>query len=326
MNKLYSNLYNQNTSRNNLEELLKSFNESEFIPFIGAGLSQPLGINSWEDILEELKDIANNRFSANLKIPGDSKEWPQLASDIFNLFKKNGSESEFYGKLCEQSEPRNCNFTSIHSKLINTFNIFLTTNFDVTIEKAFRYIKNKKPNIQCLPNFKLLDLINGSIVYLHSHKTKKIFIFKKEEYDSFYPSVSKKQPCSRNLESFLERLYREKIIIFLGFSFRDCHLKEYFTKLANQIKDEEKINRQLHNISNYENDKKKIKHFLIISEDTIRIINQQNKFKEIKEFCDKYESINLKTIIYKKQQHIFIEDLLDKLSTEKERKELAFLE
>ena len=326
MNGLNKFLYN-NKSKNNLEELLKLFSEDSFISFIGAGLSKPLGIGNWEELLNRLKKIVKDKFSIDIKFNKESKNWPQLmASYIYNIFNRYNSDSLFYDELIKGLQPQNCSWTSIHFKLIQIFKIFLTTNFDATIEKAFLDIEKRSPNKQCVPDFDPLELKKESIVYLHGNKTKRIFIFKKEEYDQFYPSVSKIQNGSTVLEDFLKILYRKKCFIFFGFSFKDYYLKKYFENLAYRVERDELINEQLYKSSEEGYRKKKYKHFLVISENTFNIIDGKNKYEEIEKICTGFESINIKPIIYQKDYHVFIENLLDYLLKEKKVEKPVVLE
>ena len=47
--------------------------------------------------------------------------------------------------------------------------------------------------LQKLPNFNVLTLFKEkTIVYLHGNNDDKHYIFREEEYDSYYPSVSGK--------------------------------------------------------------------------------------------------------------------------------------
>ncbi len=322
MNELYELLYDHEVSKNNLKELLGLFNEDKFVSFIGAGLSAPLGIGLWKKILQELINMAKNKFSESVEFREEPKEWPQLASEVYNIFEKNDCVVLFYDKLVERLKPTTCSWTAIHYKLVNTFGIYLTTNFDATIEKAFIDIKEKKPNIQCLPDFSLLNLKNESLVYLHGNKTKRIFIFKKEEYDLFYPSVSEIQNGSQVLENFLKEFYKEKCIVFFGFSFEDYYLKEYFKSLPRIIEKEELSKERLYRSSDTEYKRKQFNHFLILSEDTCK----RYRDRKIEGFCEEFESINIKPIVYRNDQHIFIDKLLDQLSIKKDNKKPVSLD
>ena len=96
--------------------------------------------------------------------------------------------------------------------------------------------------------------------------------------------------------------------LFIGFSFSDYYVKEFFFNLAKQIGKEDLINAKFVSESGQVHRERIIKHYLIIDEDNEYFKKYQDKiFDELNQF-------NIYPVIYKKEQHIFLEYLFDKLS------------
>jgi len=120
--------------------------------FVGSGLSIPLGIKSWDELLEDMAEEFDTGLDVKQLI--FQKGYPKTASEIYNSI---GNHEDYLKFLKSQFEPRIDLFSPKHLQIISFFRIILTTNFDSCIENACEFLGNR-PNIQKLPYFDLLNL------------------------------------------------------------------------------------------------------------------------------------------------------------------------
>ena len=150
-----------------------------------------------------------------------------------------------------------------------------------------------------------------TIIYLHGNIKTKIFIFKKSDYDLFYPSVSKNKDGLYWIENFLKEIYRTWNIVFVGFSFKDYYLKKFFFEVKNSIIKEHMIYSDHYSTTNQVTNVGKTipKHFWLI--------DNSSELEYNDELFKKYEEKNILPIIYKEEQHVFLEKLFEYLCMEK---------
>ena len=284
-------------NKDNLTTLIKSFNREVFIPFIGAGPSTILGEPGWEELITNLYKAFGLKIR-RAKLPNGKVDYPKIFS---NLCKKIGDKEQFYKKLFEHLRPTQTEITGFHLKLVDLFHAYVTTNYDSPIEIAFKNqhkTELRKYFFSCYGTNNLKDCV----VYLHGHKEINFCIIKTEDYDYFYPSVNKKNGIPI-LEDFLSEIFTEKNIIFCGFSFDDFYLENFIS--------------YLHAMKPIENC-----HYWLLSESV-------EAFREIMKKADEYNragksdeatavvssffhgKMNIKPIVYKQGEHIFIEKLFE---------------
>lgn len=334
-NDLYSDISNPNIlkkSLRNLSNLISTYNRDKMVSFIGAGTSKPLGISDWEELMKTLCVEANKKgFTKNFEDFSDNTDiWPSLAQDIFNYLKSENKISVYFDVLKKNMVPKINSTTLTLVKLILALNFHLTTNFDNSIEYAytflnylFDYVGAKEKNIvytkYFIPDFSpfFLKKQEASICYLHGNVDKDIYILKKQDYEKYYPSVSNTKSDSKSLEleDFLKLCYKNKYIIFIGFSFQDYYVREFFFNLSKEIEREQKIATELYMESGNVYPEKEIKHYLVIDEEILRFYSEKFGNKKDRNLLhDNFEKYNIYVIIYKKEDYIFLEKLFEFLS------------
>jgi hypothetical protein len=286
------------SNKDNLNNLLRSFDKESFIPFIGAGPSAVLGASDWGELTDNLcKDFHINIKKKKL----DGKvDYPKIFS---NIYKKLSNKNQFYNKLFENIRPTKTEITGFHISLVELFNVYVTTNYDNPIEVAFKRQHNKELQKYFFSCYGINNLKN-CIVYLHGHKDIDFCIIKKEDYDYFYPTISNKNGMPI-IEKFLSEVFTNKSIIIAGFSFDDLYIYKYLNYL-------------------YANNPFKEFHYWLIDESFpiyAGVIQRACEYREsghddkadnvISEFFQ--GKINIKPIVYRSNQHIFIEKLFQKL-------------
>jgi len=301
----------------NYEMLLRSFDRSEFVSFLGAGVSKPLGISDWSNLIDDLLKEAN-KLGFGGTIPDDKDQYPDFAERIFKFFEEKGRGSLYFDTITMRMVP-SINSTSLTLVYLTfSLDIHLTTNFDRSMEYAYRFkeelanllssvSKYKKPSLYFLKNFNISS--NGpSIYYLHGSANEEIYILKKSDYDMFYPSVSGLEGTSvRVVEDCLKYFYGHKNFIFIGCSFEDPYVRSFFFDLAKKVERERFATSSFYNQGGKRYSPRDLKHFLLI-EDGNKFIEKYGE-----EFFSKMEEYYIYPVIYQKNKHIFLEYLFKSL-------------
>jgi len=294
-----------------LQEKYKKDKE-ECIPFIGAGLSKPTGIDGWSDLLISMAEEFN-LYDDEIKEKLKKSSYLQVASDLYN---KIGNHTE-YTKFLNQQFIQSVNLTtSTIIKIVYLFKSIITTNYDTAIEEAHKTIEFVKTGnstinyeIQAFPKFKTTSFIKKStIAYLHGHISNKIYLLTQEDYESSYPTILKKNEPSK-LEDFLKANIQENSLIFFGFSFDDKFFYDFFKHVINESNREKEKNRQFEQYS----DSEQIEHFAFIK------LKKDDKKKNIidnNSLHQKLKEINVKAIYYENTYVELESEYLDQIKTE----------
>lgn len=303
-------------SKKNLEQLFNMYNRTNMVSFIGAGTSKPLGISDWETLMKDLCAQAKIK-GFNGELPGAPKDWPQFAQDIYDYLKEHGCSDHYFKTILSNMILKITSTTATLENLVLALDIHLTTNFDKSIQAAYDHLNDlfersnspslkKSYGLHYLPDFDVPRTTDvSSIYYLHGNIDKGIYILKKSDYDTFYPSVSSCKEPVNQLENFLKERYRHSNIIFLGFSFDDYYVREFFERVAKEIDREAMTVTDFYSQSRKEYEKRSIKHFLVINAGVVD--------KPGVDIYDEFEAMKIYPIIYKDGQHIFLEKLFQHL-------------
>jgi len=278
--------------KKNFEELLRTFDKGTFIPFIGAGPSSILGPPDWRHLLKKMASSSNFKIRLRKNFEG-SIDYPKAFSHLYKKFKEaKKNSSDFFKALFDNVKLDKAGFNPLYLRIWRFFKLCVTTNFDEALRNAYTEyteIKKSKTEIKLREyyfNWVKMDNFENSIVYLHGHKDINFAIVKKEDYDYFYPSVSQKIGIPI-LENFLERIYKEKTIIFIGFSFSDYYIREFFLHLA-------------------KNGKELCRKHFWITNDTCSFYTKE----KILNFYEYWEQFNIFPIVYNHKYDIFVEELI----------------
>jgi len=282
-------------STENYQHLIDRFPQGRFVSFIGAGASKPTGIPSWKEMLEQLINLKG----LDLRVDGYEGRYPELASAIYTRYEELACDNEYYDYLVSISEPTVCHSTSLHHALITTIPVHVTTNFDCVLEKAYvQYKEGITPSCQFFPHFNIDDLGDHSIVYLHANREARRFVFRKEEFDSYYPSVSRVQGSSQ-IESFLGHLFKSRHILFIGCGFNDQYLTGCLEAISRQIALETEIEvRSFGQSLGTAN----VFHYALLHEQV------RHDRRRLKELIEHLEGCQVHTICYRR--HSEIDDIL----------------
>lgn len=218
-------------STNNYRELLEVFPNGSWVSFIGAGPSQPTGIGNWTQLLKKLIRVKD----LDLSVDKHDGTLPQLASDIYSRYNALGCTEEYYEVILSETTPTETHATLFHHEVIKTIRVHVTTNFDNVLDLAYQKYMGRLPaKRQYLPDFNPELLIDESVVYLHANRQEKRFIFRAEDFDFYYPSVSHENG-STSVESLLRHIYRNRQLLFIGCSFEGPYLREALSAMYKEI-------------------------------------------------------------------------------------------
>lgn len=286
-------------NKNNLNDLLSSYSREIFVPFIGAGPSVPLVGLDWENLLNNMRSKLGIKTRIRRSVNG-----PNYPREFSKIYKKLDDRKRFFDVLFNTLKPTQTHFTAFHSYLPDAFDTFVTTNYDLPIEEAYERHRNKKLKRHYFSCYEM-DNLRDCVVYLHGHENITFAVIKEEDYDYFYPTVSMKNGIPI-IEKFLENLYRNRCIIFFGFSFSDRYIIKFLTELA------------LRYMSG--------KHFWILDESTPmynKVAKEAYEYgkkgkkseagKVIRDFYERFSKLGIKPIVYGNKRHIFVEEVIQRL-------------
>lgn len=307
----------QKLSEENFQKLLDIYNADEkmCLPFLGAGISTPTGIDSWKKLLMNMAtNLCKTIKSDDVQNMIEQYGYPKAASLIKKDIK---DEAEYKNFLIKQFEPTNILTTSAIIKIIIKFYSIVTTNYDTTIEEAIKTINYiyKDKNIekldyefQDLPDLSSIKLLRKkNIVYLHGYKKNETFLLTEEDYKLFYPSNYSTEGIE-SLQNFLKEIIESMTLVFIGFSFNDKDFCDFFKRTKDKIESQ----KNLINMT-YNNPKQnEFNHFAFIkfnnekydelekiSNDLgIKVIYYFDKYANLEEYLHKLE----KTKVVKKEE------------------------
>ncbi|MNP98521.1 hypothetical protein D3C85_111390 [compost metagenome] len=207
-----------------MEELLHNYKSNNVILFIGAGVSQNLGLPSWSSLIDII--------AAEL---GFDPEVYQTYGDFLALAEYYILKKGNIGKLRSwmDREWHNIDRSKFESSLIHEyiakgkFPIIYTTNYDNWIEEAHE-----------LYNIKYNKIVNVSDLANTHHSTKEIVKFHGDfsEDDSIVLSESnyfERLKFESPLDIKLRSDILSKSVLFIGYSLSDTNIRQLFYKLTN---------------------------------------------------------------------------------------------
>ncbi len=189
-----SYLLNHAQNKANYDLLIKTYDKTKSVSFIGAGVSKSLGIQDWDGLIDDLHKLLQLYEFKDSK-PDMKCDYPNFAEKIFETLKKRNNEYLFFETIAEKMNPtiNSTSLTLIYLSL--AIDIHLTTNFDRSIESAFNAVGHLSEmfsdnNDYCKPSLYYLGGLdvnsNGpSVYYLHGSIDKNTYILKKTDYETF---------------------------------------------------------------------------------------------------------------------------------------------
>jgi hypothetical protein len=235
-------------NENELVKLVDAANKNELVIFAGAGVSSP-GIPVFEKVVEEAlgnilnqhDNIASLPEKTNVKSSleniltkhADIRSLPEKLDRFQNDVKNDGisvkqSVADVISK--HQEKPENC--SQNHQTLLNFFkdkdNIrIVTTNYDHNFHKAAQELGLESLQQYCQPILPFGDKFKG-IVYLHGRTgDTDSMIMTQTDFSEAYLN-------RQRTRLFLQELFNQYTVLFVGYSFQDELIKYIFKSFNNK--------------------------------------------------------------------------------------------
>ncbi|MBF4502248.1 SIR2 family protein [Savagea sp. SN6] len=207
-----------------IEELKKKYQDKKIIPFIGAGLSIPFQLKSWNAIIQELSHtFLKQEFWPIIKHDLDLGEYQTAIENIKRY--GNIDDQPIQEKIADCYSIRitntNASIDSNYPDLIKqNFKIYLTTNYDRLIEdhipgiNSFNSLTEYTSNTQRLFNDneeKYLFHIHGSV------SNPDTITISSEKYEELY--------LEKRFDNLMKAFSSSYSFLFLGFSFNDTFIR-----------------------------------------------------------------------------------------------------
>ena len=190
-----------------LEKIKEAKEDNKLVFFIGSGMSKDVGLPSWSDLIDELKQELNSKENDFLKIA--------------QLYFLEFGEYEYIKKVKSFFPSEKVNPQNFHKYLIKIPQYIITTNWDTVIEKtiddemALYDIVRKDEDLTNTSSIKKLIKMHGDIEIGN-------IVFKEDDYLEY----SQKFPL---IENYVKSILSTNTVVFLGYSYNDINLK-YITK------------------------------------------------------------------------------------------------
>ncbi|MBO0468073.1 SIR2 family protein [Enterococcus plantarum] len=203
---------------------------TNIVPFIGAGISVPLGLVNWSEMIGELSISCSENVKGGIQFFLGTNRYlecfDEIISDPQNQLTKDIESIKY--KISEMFSfekidmERDNNYDDI---LMSDYPLIMTTNYDEVIDKVGEKYDYKTVIFKNIEDIKSLEKF-PSIVHLHgssSYQDKGSMVVNIDDYKNLYDDPK----CMRRLQSLLGN----KSILFMGYSLDDY----YFMKQLMEI-------------------------------------------------------------------------------------------
>ncbi|WP_051688340.1 SIR2 family protein [Desulfofalx alkaliphila] len=209
-----------------LDELAQEIKEKRIIPFVGAGISRNLGLPGWESLIYKVAEDLDYHPQV-LLMHGD---FLQIAE--YHILKY-GSKNRIAKIIDRNLRDTGYDISSskAHEYLVKlNFPTIYTTNFDETLEEAFKYHRYPYCRIATLDDILCAQENVTQIVKFHgSLDHDETLVISESDYHN---RLDMNGPIDIKLRSDL----LGKTVLFLGYSFRDLNVRYMWSKLFKIMK------------------------------------------------------------------------------------------
>ena len=207
--------------------------EGQTVPFVGAGIPAQIGFPSWKKhLIDQGKTSGINASHVNTLL--NEGRYEKLIEEIEGKGYRDAFLREIKDVFSEKLEPNDT------CRLITDLfpNKALTTNYDQTLEQAYKTFKSSKIKIIESSNIlENLDYTRTTVIKLHgdiNYPTK--CIISKRQYEDAYGLES--LDLSKPIPTLLKSYFETKSLLFLGCSLNRDRTMEVFKAAKDANPDE----------------------------------------------------------------------------------------
>lgn len=318
-------------SLQNLRALRLTFKKQsdKAVSFVGAGISKPLGVPDWSDLMialvEECTDLAMRYFAETVADNGRRQfrgsvrpeEYPRIADEVFNAL-----GYQRYTEIIKQHmQPTINTTTATLQQLVLAVSVHLTTNFERYIEATYNYLERMIRNsggtfarTLTVKDFtQATDYPSSSdpdwLCYLHASVDRGIFVLPEREYKRVYKHVG----GAGDVHECIKHFFRHHHLLFVGFSFDDPYVKGCVERIAAELEQSDQIYKKQQRDYGRDYSPREQRHFLLIDSGPENAIwHGRGQDKEYY-FAD-WHRLGILPIVYEAGRHVFLQYLFEELA------------
>ena len=206
--------------------IINAVSTNELVIFVGAGVSRIVGCMGWEDLAKQLIDrtseLTNSegrrfikyRAIESIRNTNDNKKKITIC---YEILKSQGREEDFYEIMVSALTPeKSKSGVTIYNDLFKFRAIYLTTNADELFIKqgTFKNFVCGKYITEHIPERLTLYHLHGTIGERES------LVFTLPDYLHLYKP-------GKPYSTFLEKIFRENTVLFVGYSLSEIEFLQY---------------------------------------------------------------------------------------------------
>ncbi len=215
-----------------MQQLKKLYEQKKLIPFVGAGLSYPFNIPTWEKLIKELATNVPERYQSAIEFDLNTKDYWSAISNIKKFGNFDELEiQEYVQKYILENQNTNIGVEDHNYNDLGSldFRTYITTNYDSLLYENISTNKHMPLNLHDW-NGSSIDLMGNEsfarIWHLHGNLSNVgSIILSKNKYEELY--------SNQKFNSFFSSIEGNNSFLFLGFSFNDF----YFSNLLKKYND-----------------------------------------------------------------------------------------
>ena len=209
------------------EEIRQAALNGELVLFIGAGVSMLLDLPSWSELADKvLGELCDNGFSDYWEVLQLKTLDPRKQLSIADTIAR---ENEYSIKYEDHLKPDLGVGEGIYKALNDIGCPCVTTNYDELLSPRYKGAKAEDGSITPAPVNRILErerffahLLDepGTVVHLHGcFSEPETMIVTTKDYLEHYDHP--------NVQKFLDRLFRKKVVLFLGYGLEEAEILEH---------------------------------------------------------------------------------------------------
>jgi hypothetical protein len=206
-----------------VKNIVRKLRMKKLIPFVGAGMSKPLGLPDWDDLVEEVA-IRTNQDAKMIKEKRD------LLVAIEYLFIKGSAEVEDILAIIIDKSDESIIESPTHEYLAALdAPVIYTTNWDDIIEGTYDRLSKPYNLVEKAADFLNISPSKPTIIKYHGslHHPETLVVTESNYYERFGTD----SPFDIRLRSDL----MDKSLLFLGYSLRDYNVRYLWSRVQKTL-------------------------------------------------------------------------------------------